>query len=102
MSALRTATKQRGRPFRPGQSGNPGGRPKGYGEIREIARQYTAEAIETLAAIMRTENAQPAARIAAATAILDRGWGRPTQPVAGDAEDSKPFIFMVNPVDAKL
>jgi hypothetical protein len=26
------------------------------------------------------------ARIAAANAILDRAWGRPTQPIAGDAE----------------
>lgn len=31
MSAEKTAKIQRGRPFQPGKSGNPGGRPKGAG-----------------------------------------------------------------------
>ena len=35
--------------FRPGQSGNPGGRPKVVGELQELARRYTPEVIEELA-----------------------------------------------------
>ncbi|MBX6773541.1 MAG: hypothetical protein IRY83_17620, partial [Chloroflexi bacterium] len=31
----------RGRPWPKGVSGNPGGRPKDAGRIRELARQYT-------------------------------------------------------------
>jgi len=34
------------------------------------------------------------ARIAAANALLDRGWGRPTQPLAGDAEEPPIGIAM--------
>jgi hypothetical protein len=34
--------------FEKGQSGNPGGRPKGDGEIRELARQHTPTALRTL------------------------------------------------------
>ena len=70
----------------PGQSGNPGGRPAGLSEIRALARNHTTEAIECLLKEMRKGDTSHA-RIAAANALLDRGWGRPTQPLAGDAEE---------------
>ena len=41
-----------GKPFKKGQSGNPGGRPKVVAEVKELARAHTAAAIETLVAIM--------------------------------------------------
>ena len=51
------------------------------GEVQDLARQHTVEAIETLAAIMRDKNAPPAARALASNSILDRGYGRPPQTV---------------------
>ena len=62
-----------------GESGNPGGRPKGLGEIREIARAHTDAAINVLVGVMGDDEASPSARVAAASALLDRGWGRPAQ-----------------------
>ena len=41
-----------GRPFKKGQSGNPGGRPKAVAEVKELARARTSDAIETLVSIM--------------------------------------------------
>jgi hypothetical protein len=67
--------------FQKGQSGNPGGRPKVLGEVQELARQYTAEALETLRDIMRDKKAPPAARALASNSILDRAYGRPPQTV---------------------
>ena len=72
----------KGRPFAKGVSGNPGGRPKVLGDVQELARQKSPEAIETLSKIMRDEKAAPAARVAAANALLDRGFGKPTQPIS--------------------
>ena len=55
-------------------------------EIRSLARSHTATAITTLSRIMRSAKAPASARVAAATALLDRGWGKPTQMIAGDPE----------------
>ena len=70
--------------FKKGQSGNPGGRPKVVAEVRELAREHTGKAIETLVSIMANPKAAPAARVSAANALLDRGYGRPAQHISGD------------------
>jgi hypothetical protein len=63
--------------WKPGQSGNPGGRQKVLVEVRDLARIHTREAIDTLVSIMRDETKSEHARIAAATQLLNRGWGLP-------------------------
>lgn len=55
-------------------------------EIRSLARQHTEEAINALLRILRKEDATDSAVVAASSAILDRGWGKPAQPVDGDGE----------------
>jgi hypothetical protein len=66
----------RGKPFQKGQSGNPGGRPKEAVQVRELARQHTELAIFTLIEVCERGD-KDAARVAAAQALLDRGWGKP-------------------------
>lgn len=52
------------------------------GEVQELARQKSPEAVNTLSNIMHDEKAPPAARVAAANALLDRGYGKPTQQIS--------------------
>jgi hypothetical protein len=55
-------------------------------EIRSLARGHTRTAVNVLVGVMRNKDATPAARVSAANAILDRGWGKATQPLEnGDA-----------------
>jgi hypothetical protein len=59
----------------PGQSGNPGGRPRARFDLQALARERTAEAIATLARVMR-QKTNPAAATRAAEILLGCGWGR--------------------------
>jgi len=47
-------------------------------DIRSLARSWTGQALQTLAGIAR-EGKNESARVAAAIALLDRGWGRAPQ-----------------------
>lgn len=55
-----------------GQSGNPGGRPKG---IAKLAREHGDRALEVLVNALDDDDGR--IRIAAAREILDRGYGKP-------------------------
>lgn len=63
--------------WKPGQSRNPGGRPKVVAEIRDLAREHGQKAIERLVELLDSKNESVAVR--AAEALLDRGYGRPVQ-----------------------
>lgn len=66
---------------RPG-AGRPKGVPnKATASIREAAREYTEQALLTLAEVMVDEEQPAAARVSAANALLDRGYGKPSQSV---------------------
>lgn len=56
---------------------------KAPADLRSLARSHTDMAMRTLSAIAKSKGCPPAARTQAAIAILDRGWGRPEQPVGG-------------------
>ena len=71
--------------FAPGQSGNPGGRPKDEHRVAELARSYTLEAIDTLVELMR-DGKDERVRGTAAQALLDRGWGKAKVEVVTGAE----------------
>lgn len=75
-----------------------GGRPKGSRDfatkqhmlgITELARTHTEAAILALVEVCRTGS--DAARVSAANALLDRGYGKPTFPVEHSGPGGKPI-----------
>ncbi len=76
-----------------------GGRKKGTpnkatADVKAAAQQYTAEAVETLAHLMRTAESEQA-RVAAIREILDRGHGKAAQAIA-NADENTPFKLEVS------
>jgi hypothetical protein len=88
------ARVQRGRS--PGNSG--GGAAAGAASaVENLAREHTEAAIRTLAEICGNKNAPPAARVAAATALLDRAWGKPRQPLDHSGEVPQRYVVVAPP-----
>lgn len=69
-----------------GSSPNPAGRPAVLRDLRERARGYGPEALQMLATVMRDPDAGPAARVAAAKELLDRGFGKAVQSLDVDVK----------------
>lgn len=72
-------------PFEKGKSGNPGGRAKvklaDGRTLTDLAREHTVDAVDILASIMHDAKQPGSVRVAAATQILNRGWGQAPQTI---------------------
>lgn len=87
--------------FLKGRSGNPGGRPKEIADVKALAREHGPAAVNRLVGWMESDNAK--ASVSAAQALLDRGYGKPAQTIAGDLENPLTLIFGIEKtLDAKL
>ena len=71
---------------------------KNLTDIRSLARAHTQTAINVLAGIMSETSAPASSRVAAAAALLNRGWGKPTPPHSGADGEELP-VFKVVLVD---
>lgn len=80
---MTTPEKGKDTRFQKGKSGNPGGRPKDAAKIRDLALKHCPEAIMLLVRMMKSKSKRVTDenRRLAALAVLDRGIGKPVQPV---------------------
>lgn len=76
--------------WKPGQSGNPNGRPSGYAEFKEKCRARTDEAIAALVVALDGEQSVSAARV-----LLEFGWGKPTQAVELSGADGSALQVVI-------
>ena len=72
--------------------------PRSVTEIRSLARSHTQTALNVLVAVMRNTKATPPARIAAANAILDRGWGKAPQAIQDGGDGALELIHRIERV----
>lgn len=82
-----------GNRFVKGQSGNPGGRPKGFGSYIREQTQDGLELANILLKIARAKKTSAADRIKAVQVLGDRGWGKPPQSVALTDPNGAPVTF---------
>lgn len=68
---------------------------KSVAEIRSLARSHTRTAVNVLVGIMRSKDATAAARVSAANAILDRGWGKTAQPMENGKEGGREVVHRI-------
>jgi hypothetical protein len=68
-----------GRGFRPGESGNPGGRPRG---LARVTREVVGDDGEAIAhfwlEVMNDRDQKMRDRLDASRLLAERGWGKPT------------------------
>lgn len=85
------------RMFKPGQSGNPGGRSKLELEVRAMARQASPEIMAKLIETALTTD-DDRVFVVAAEKILERAYGKPKESVPGDEapEKDRPDIGKLN------
>ena len=84
----KNGTVQNLRPWKPGESGNPAGRPKGIAKtVRERFGNTPLELVEALYAEMQNDRARPTERIQAARTLLEFGWGKAATFAAIEGQD---------------
>jgi hypothetical protein len=71
---------------------------KAITEIRSLARSHTRTALNVLVGIMRSKDATAAARVSAANAVLDCGWGRASQAIQNGDDGALELIHRIERV----
>lgn len=79
--------------WKPGQSGNPGGRPAIAREIKELAQEHAKDALETIIEIMVGAE-EPGPRLAAAKEVLKQAGCAPDPDPATTAPGAGPAITL--------
>jgi len=70
--------------FKPGQSGNPRGRPKKDPSVTAMFNGACPDAVKLLITTMNDENVKPELRVDCAKTIINRVMGKELQPIQAD------------------
>jgi hypothetical protein len=79
-----------GKPFEPGRSANPGGRPKTDARLKLTLGKLSLAAVRELGRLLRDPTTSKRTRAQISIYLIDRKLGRPTQAIAG--ADGQPLL----------
>ena len=94
-SARKFRPGDHGQGWKPGQSGNPGGRPKGFAGLAAVIRKKTndgEELVDFALGVLRNKKASIGDRLEALEWLSVRGFGQPVQPVQLSGDENGPPI----------
>jgi hypothetical protein len=85
--------------WKPGQSGNPGGRTAAYNEAMRICREASPEAARKMVALMDSDD--PRVAYMATNTVLERAWGKPREydPRTEQPEPARFDVSKLNPAE---
>lgn len=86
--------KPRGRPFRKGQSGNPGGRPKSFASLVREQAQDGVDLVDIALRIARDD--EHPKQLDAVKFLAAYGWGQPTQSVEHSGPAGEALSIIIN------
>jgi hypothetical protein len=78
---------------RPGAGRPKGSKNRANKELRDLARTYTNDALDTLAHIAQCGESE-SARVQASVALLDRAWGKPKAQIESDMNNQIRIKFV--------
>jgi len=78
---------------RPGAGRPKGSKNRANKELRDLARNYTQDALDTLAGIAQNGESE-AARVQASVALLDRAWGKPKAQIEAEMNNEIQIRFV--------
>jgi len=78
---------------RPGAGRPKGSKNRANKELRNLARTYTNDALDTLAQIAQHGESE-SARVQASVALLDRAWGKPKAQIEADMNNDIQIKFV--------
>lgn len=91
--------------FKPGQSGNPNGRPKKLPRLDDLLSEIMGEEKDGITAaeaiLKRLRHMATQGNIKAAEMLLDRSYGKAKQPIEHTGKDGAPIEYIKLPETAK-
>ena len=99
MSSENPERDEKGR-LLPGHTVNKGGKPQ-QKELAAACRAMSQEALDVLQEVMTDPNARNMDKIKAATAVLDRGFGKPKTDDSGDDSEKEAARYTVIEIPAQ-
>ena len=87
MAAKKPESRDNAGRFKKGQSGNPGGKKPMDDETKAILKAAAPDAAKLMVKMMNDPKIQPKLRMQAAEVVMDRVYGKATQPIEGSMDN---------------